>query len=121
MDLYLIRHADAAPAGPDGNDLARQALGGFGLFLAEEAQLRERVVNGDLDAALDRFETSPAFTVLVDALHQAQAAEQAVFDARIEAAADATAPLKGVNTLAAGSILALVLAGLYLRLREYRS
>lgn len=23
MDLYLIRHGDAAPAGPDGNDLAR--------------------------------------------------------------------------------------------------
>lgn len=105
----------------EADDAAREALRAFGDFLAADDRMRDDVVSEDSAATLNDRETSTAFTDLTSAIDEAQAIEQRAFDTQAGAATDATTNLGILNAVAATAVLALVLAGLYLRLREYRS
>jgi hypothetical protein len=117
---YLAAVANAEVSG-DREAAARRALVAFGDFLADDGEMRELVADGDVAAATARYEGGEAFTELTDAIDDAQAIDQAAFDDHAGAAADAAANVDGITVAAAGGVLALVLLGLYQRLREYRT
>jgi hypothetical protein len=119
---YLATVANAnADVGGERAAAARRAVAAFGGFLADDAELRELVAAGDVSAAIARYEGGEAFTELTDAIDDAQAIDQATFDAHASAAADAAANVDKITIAAAGGVLLLVLLGLYQRLREYRT
>jgi hypothetical protein len=117
---HLATVANAAVDG-DRAAAARRALVAFGDYLADDAELRQLVADDDVGAATARYQSGEAFTELTDAIDDAQAIDQATFDDHAGAAADAAAPVDRVTLAAAAGVLALVLLGLYQRLREYRT
>jgi hypothetical protein len=117
---YLARVAGADAPGSGGAQ-ARRALVAFGDFMSADAGMRARVRAGDAAAGKAAYQDAQAFTALTRAVDEAQVIDQATFDAEARAAADATAHVGDVNTIAAAGMVVLVLLGLYQRLREYRT
>jgi hypothetical protein len=99
---------------------AWDSLRSFGAYVQDDAALRTDVANGVQDRALATYKAGESFTSLTTAIDSAQADEQAIFDEHADAAADATRFLQGFLRLASFLIIGLTLAGLYVRLREYR-
>jgi hypothetical protein len=99
--------------------IARRALVAFGEFMASDSTLRGLVSAGDTTVAASRYQHVDAFTDLTRAVDDAQSVNQATFDRHADDAADAAAYVGPTTAVAAGAILVLVLAGFYLRLREY--
>jgi hypothetical protein len=124
---FLARVAEAGTAGTadtadaDRSDAAQRSLEAFGAYLTADAQMRAQVAEGDVAAATAGYLQAQAFTSLTDAIDEAQQVDQAAFDDHVAAATDAAAHVGPVSLAAAGAVLALVIGGLYLRLREYRT
>jgi hypothetical protein len=109
---------DMGPTGT-GDDSGRDAVVAYGDFLAEDANLRDLVESDAVRSARGVYDNARTFAVLSDAIDDAQTADQATFDSHASRAAEATAHVDQITLAAAGAVLLLVLAGLYLRLREY--
>lgn len=107
--------AASRPNGPVWDSLHR-----FGAYLQDDADLRDLVDRGSSAQAVGSFVLGTRFTSMTNALDTAQVDLQAQFDEHAEAAADATWGLRRVSQGAIVLILGLTLAGLYMRLREYR-
>ena len=76
---------------------------------------------GDLAGARASFEEGEAYSTLTGAIDDARDSDQDTFDDHV---ADANGAASGIGPLslgAAAGVLLLVVAGLYLRLREYRT
>jgi hypothetical protein len=105
----------AGSAGSAGQD----AVVAFGEFLAEDANIRNLVESDAARTARGVYDNARTFTVLSDAIDDAQTADQATFDGHARRAAEATSHVDEMTLAAAGAVLLLALLGLYLRLREY--
>ncbi|HET6950282.1 MAG TPA: hypothetical protein VFI47_07900 [Acidimicrobiales bacterium] len=110
----------AADVSESGDAAARDALAAFGGYLEDHARMQARVTAGDFAGASAAYLDGEAFTRFVDAIDHAQSADQRTFDRHVDAATGATAHLAAVNLAAAAAMAALVVFGLYLRLREYQ-
>jgi len=117
---YLATVIDAGVS-PGGTQAAAEALQSLAGLLQTDAELRQLVASGDAEAARLRYEDGQAVTELADAIDRAQAIDQETFDSHAAAAEDATRNLGRINAVAVVAMVALVLAGFYVRLREYRS
>jgi hypothetical protein len=117
---YLATVIDAEVS-EGGDRAATEALVAFGAFLVVDADLRELMASGDVTGARAVYEDGEAFDELTSAIDLAQSIDQRTFDDHAQAAQDATRNLGWVNAFAAVVIAALVILGLYQRLREYRS
>jgi hypothetical protein len=115
--LATVGAADVSPAG---DEAATEALVAFAGFLEADEELRASVASGQMSTAQAIYEGREAYGQLVGAIDEAQAIDQRTFDDHAEAAEDATAGLGLLNLVVAGLVAALVLLGLYQRLREYR-
>jgi hypothetical protein len=119
---YLATVAAAesdAPPGAGHDDSGQDTVVAFGDFLVEDANMRDLVDSDAVRTARGVYDNARTFTVLSDAIDDAQAADQATFDAHARSAAAATGRVDEITLGAAGAVLLLVLLGFYLRLREY--
>ena len=101
------------------DESGHDAVMAFGDFLAEDTNLRNLVDSDAARTAQGVYDNARTFAVLSDAIDDAQAVDQATFDAHAGLAADATDNVGEITTVAAGAVLLLMLLGLYQRLREY--
>jgi hypothetical protein len=108
-----------AMAGSDHDGSGDEMVVAFGDFLAEDANIRNLVDDDAVRTARGVYDNARTFTVLSDAIDDAQTADQATFDGHANQAAEATGNVDEITLVAAGAVLLLMLLGLYLRLREY--
>jgi hypothetical protein len=116
---YLAR--TVATGADASQEASREALVAFGEFLEADADLREQVSSGDLAGARATYERGEAYSMVTGAIDDARDSDQDLFDDHV---ADANRTASGVGPLALGAavgVLLLVVGGLYLRLREYRT
>jgi len=115
---YLATVAGAEAGG--GHDASgHEVVVAYGDFLAEDANIRSLVDSDAVRTARGVYDNARTFTVLSDAIDDAQTADQATFDGHARRAAAATSHVDEITLAAAGAVLLLALLGFYLRLREY--
>jgi hypothetical protein len=114
--LAAVINADVSK---DGNAAAKEALVAAGGFLMADGAMRTLVAGGDAGSARAMFQGAQAFGQLTSAITKTQAIDQDTFNTHAASAASATRPVDLVNLIAAGSMLTLIVLGLYARLREY--
>jgi hypothetical protein len=115
---YLATVAAGESAGGH-DESGHEAVVAFGDFLAEDANIRNLVDSDAARTARGVYDNARTFTVLSDAIDDAQAVDQATFDAHAGLAAESTSRVDQITLAAAGAVLLLMLVGLYQRLREY--
>jgi hypothetical protein len=126
---YLATVAGTDDGGDEGDDGGGDGTGhgasgqevvmAYGEFLAEDANIRSLVGSDAARTARGVYDNARTFTVLSDAIDDAQTADQATFDGHARRAAAATSHVDEITLAAAGAVLLLALLGFYLRLREY--
>lgn len=116
---YLARTVTTGSA--ESQESSRAALVAFGGFLQADADLRAQVSSGDLAGARATFERGEAYSTLTDAIDSAQDSDQDTFDDHVAAANRAASGIGPLSLGVALGVLLLVVGGLYLRLREYRT
>jgi hypothetical protein len=114
--LAAVINADVSA---DGNGAATEALVAFAGFMAADSHLRSLVSAGDNASARALFQGGQAFGQVTGVVTKTQTIDQRSFDVHAVAAARATRRVDLLNLIAAGGMLALVILGLYSRLREY--
>lgn len=100
---------------------AWETLERLSALLNEDAELRRMADAGNGAAAVARFETGEVAGALRTTLATARTDQQARFDEHAGAANEATSGLRLLNRLAFLLLVGLILAGFYVRLREYRT
>lgn len=105
----------------ESREATRASVRAFGGFLTADAALRDQVADGDVAGATATYQEGEAFTALTDAVDDAKEINQSVFDRHVSEATDAASLIGPLSLVAAGAVLLLVIVGLYLRLREYRT
>lgn len=126
-DVVELARAGDVPDGAGGylanvagsQDTTRRALVAFGAFLSADESLRQLVADGDIGGATSLYRRGAAFTELRASIDEAQAIDQATFDAHARKATQATSHVDQIALATAAGVLGLILLGLYLRLREY--
>jgi hypothetical protein len=131
--VAFMAQADQIPAGAggylatviqadvsrDGTAAARQTLVALGKFLEADSSLRTVAASTDTASAQAMFANQREFKQLTDSIDRAQAVDQSTFDVHAKAAADAIKHLDLSSGVIAGVVWALIILGLYGRLREY--
>lgn len=116
---YLAR--TVATGSAESQEASRAALVAFGGFLRADADLRTQVSGGDLAGARATYERGEAYSTLTGAIDDAKDSDQDTFDDHVAEANSAASGIGPLSVAAAVGVLLLVVGGLYLRLREYRT